>query len=119
MTGAERVILALASLQKSGDAVFLTELLHLTRSAGEKLVRIALMSDVPQDLVSRRVEHRMQSNGELDDAEPGADVPPGPRADLDEALAHVRAELLQLIPGERLEITGGVYGVKNRHYDYR
>ena len=60
---------------------------------GEELVRIALMPDVPDELVARRVEGVVQRDGQLDDAEAGADVAAGARADVDEARAHVVGEL--------------------------
>jgi len=39
----------------------------------------------------------VQRDGELDDAEPGADVPPGARTHVDEARADLVGELAQLI----------------------
>ena len=69
-------------------------------AAGEHLVRIALMPDVPDELVARRVERVVQRDRQLDDAEPGADVPAGARADVDQARADVVGELRQLVAGE-------------------
>src|SRR5687768_2768802 len=97
VSGAERVELAFAALQKSGESVFLTQRLHAVISAGEKLVRISLVADVPDDLVSWRVEHRMNRNGKLDYAEPGADVSAGARANFDETLTNCRRKLAQLV----------------------
>ena len=45
--------------------------------AGEDLVRIGLVPDVPDDAVMRRIEHVVQRDGEFDDAEPRAEVAAG------------------------------------------
>ncbi len=89
MSGAERVVLALAALEKPRDAVFLAQGFHPSVAPGQQLVRIALVADVPHDLVARRVERVVQRDGQLDDAEPGADVASGARADVDQARANV------------------------------
>ena len=44
---------------------------------GQDLVRIALMADVPDQLVPRRVEDGMDRHRQLDHPEPGAEVPAG------------------------------------------
>jgi len=62
------------------------------------------VTDIPDDLVTRRVEHRVQGNGELDDPETGANVAAGAGTDLDQPLAHVRGNGAQLVAGERLEV---------------
>jgi hypothetical protein len=36
-----------------------------------------LVADVPEDLVLRRVEHVVERDGELDDAEAGPEMSPG------------------------------------------
>ena len=46
-------------------------------AAGEHLVRIPLVPDVPHELVARRVEAVVQRDRQLDDAESGADVAAG------------------------------------------
>ena len=42
-------------------------------------MRIGLVADVPDQLVAGRVEHIVQRDGELDHAEPGAEMPAGHR----------------------------------------
>ena len=97
MTGAERVILAFGSFEKPGNAVFLTERLHLLVAAGEQLVRIALVADVPDELIARRVERVVKRNGQLDHAQPGADVASRARADVDQPRSQVARELVELV----------------------
>ena len=67
---------------------------------GEQLVRIALVADVPHELVARRVERVVQRDGQLDDAEPRADVAAGSRADVDQARAHVVGQVAQLVAAQ-------------------
>ena len=57
VAGAEGVVLALGALEEAGDAALLAQRLHPRVAAGEQLVRIALMTDVPHELVARRLEH--------------------------------------------------------------
>src|SRR5204863_1841341 len=100
----ERVELALASLEKSRDAVLLPQRLHPRIAAGEQLVRIALMPHVPHELVSRRIEDGVQRHGQLHDAEARANVAAGPRADVDEASTDLVGERSKLVARERLEL---------------
>lgn len=52
------------------------------------------MADIPDELVAWRVEHMMQRNGQLDDAEPGTDVTSGSRAVVDQEYAYFVGEQL-------------------------
>ena len=45
--------------------------------AGENLVRISLVADVPDQPVGRRVEDMVQRDGQFDHAEPGAEMAAG------------------------------------------
>ena len=65
-------------------------------AAGQDLVRIALVPDVPDQPVVGRVEHIMDRGGQLDHAEPRAEMPAG-RADRGDRLgAQFVGELAQL-----------------------
>ncbi len=74
--------------------------------AGEDLVRIGLVADVPQDLVLRRVEQRMQGDGELAGAEVRAEVPADLTDGVDDVLAHLLRELRQLLLGRSRRSSG-------------
>jgi hypothetical protein len=67
------------------------------------------MPDVPHELIARRVEHVMDCHGELDDAEPCADVAARSRADIDEGRTHLVADGAELIARQRFQIGGKVY----------
>jgi hypothetical protein len=67
-------------------------------------VRIALVPDVPDQLVAWRVEHGVQSDRQLDHAQPGADVATGPGAHVDESRTDLVRQRAELVAGEGLEV---------------
>jgi len=93
---AELVVLALGASQESREASRLAQRGQAIVAPGEDLPRIGLVSHVPHDLVARGVEAVTQRHGELDDAEPGADVAPGLRDHVDQTTAHLVGERLEL-----------------------
>ena len=66
--------------------------------AGKHLVDVALVADVEDELVLRRVENAMQRDGQLDDAEIRSEMAAGLREDLDQLIAHFLRELRQALP---------------------
>ena len=74
VAGAEGVVLALVAGEEPGDAALLADRGEAVAAAGEQLVDVGLVADVPDELVARRVEDVVQGDGELDRAEAGAEV---------------------------------------------
>jgi hypothetical protein len=74
MRGAEGIVAALGALGEAGQASALAQRADAVAPAGENLVRVGLMPDVPDQPVARGVEHMMQRHRQLDHAEPGAQV---------------------------------------------
>ncbi len=74
MRRAERVVFALRAARKPGRPVRHAQPAHPRAPAGQDLVRIGLVPDVPDDPVVRGVEHVMQRDRELDRAEVGRQV---------------------------------------------
>ena len=72
--GDEGIVGALFGVGESADAAELAEGVEGLASAGEYLVTISLMPDVPDDAVVGRVEDVMQGHGQLHGAEAGAEV---------------------------------------------
>ncbi len=106
MRGAERVVLALRALGEAGEPAFLAQRAHAVAAAGEDLVRIGLVADVPDQPVARRVEHVMQRHGQLDHAEPGAEMAAGVGDDLDQVVAQLRRQFGQRASGRRRRSAG-------------
>ncbi len=80
-------------------AAVLADRAELVASAGEDLVRVSLMADVPQDLVLGRLEHRVQRYRQLARAEIRAEVPADLTDRVDDVLAHLLRELCELLLG--------------------
>ena len=66
MRRAESVVLALATAGKTRDATGHAQPAHGLAPARENLVRVGLVSHVPHDPVVGRVEHVVESDGQLD-----------------------------------------------------
>src|SRR5262245_36457624 len=69
VSSAEGVVFAFAALEEARDAAFLTQRLERLVAPGQNFVRISLVSNVPHELIARRIEHVMQRDRELDDPE--------------------------------------------------
>ena len=76
---AEGVVLALAALGKPDSRPELAQRRHRLAAAGEDLVRVGLVADVPDDAVVGRVEDVVQRDRQLDRAEVRRQVAAGPR----------------------------------------
>ena len=96
MRGAERIVFALGALGEAGQAAALAQRADAVAPAGEDLVRIGLVADVPDQPIIRRVEDIMQRNRQLDHAEPGAEVTAGDRDSVDRLLPQFVGKLAQL-----------------------
>ncbi len=96
MRRAERVVFALGALGEAGQPAALAQRADAVAPAGEDLVRIGLMADVPDQPVARRVEHVVQRHRQLDHAEPGAEMAAGDRDRVDRLGAQLVGELAQV-----------------------
>ena len=94
MGGAERIVFAFGPLGETRQAVRLADGPDAVATAGEDLVWIGLMADVPDDPVARRVEDVMQRARQLDDAQSGAEMAPGRRHRID----HLGAKFIGELP---------------------
>ena len=95
MGGAEGVVLALAAPRKARDAFVLAQLVHLATPAGQDLVRIRLVADVPDEPVVGSVEDGVQRDGQLDRAEVRRQVPTRTRNRLQHELAQLGRQVLE------------------------
>ena len=82
--------------------------LRIVESASRRpvitLCGIGLVADVPEDLVGRRVEQRVQRDSQLAGAEVRAEVAADLPDRVDDVPAHLLRELRQLLVGQRVEI---------------
>ena len=72
--------------------------------AGHDLVDVGLVAGVPEDGVARGVEDPVQGEGQLDDAEVGAEVAAGERHRLDDEAPDLAGEDLELVGIQEPEV---------------
>ena len=96
MRRAERVVFAFGALGETGQPAALANGADAVAPAGQDLVRIGLMADIPDQPVMRRVEDVVQRHGQLDHAEPRAEMAAGDRDRVDQLGAQLVGDLPQI-----------------------
>ncbi len=81
---------------------------ELIATAGEDLVRVGLVADVPEHLVARGVEQAVERDRYLAGAEVGAEVAADLADRVDDQLAHLLGDLLELGLGQPWRSAGAV-----------
>src|SRR5690242_17428557 len=104
MRRAEGVVLRFGAARKAGDAVDHAQPRHGFAPAGEDLVRISLVADVPDDAVFRRVENVVQRDRQLYRSEVGGEMPAGLGHRFEYEGAQLVGELAELLALERAEL---------------
>ena len=94
---AERIVLAFAALGEAGQAAALTQGADAIAPAGDDLVRIGLVADVPDQPVGRRVKDIVEGDCQLDDAKPRTEMAAGPGDGVDHLIAQLIGELPELV----------------------
>ena len=86
---------------------FMRRLRHAFAPAGQNLVRVGLVADIPHQPVARGVEHVVQRDGQLDRAEVGGQMAAGLGDRLDQERAQFVGQLGQLLrPGAQRPARG-------------
>ena len=85
---------------------------ELVAAAGEDLVRVGLMADVPEDLVPGRVQQRVQRDRDLAGAEVRAEVAADLADRVDQQLADLLGDLDELVLGEGVQVLRAVDAVE-------
>ena len=106
VTGAKRVVFALGAFAEARQAVRLTQGADAVTAPGEDLMGVSLVANVPDDLVARGVEHGMQGDGKLDNAETGAEMAARDGDRANRLLPQLVRELPQLLVPERAQLLG-------------
>ncbi len=97
--------------QNGARPAVLADRVQLVAPAGEDLVRVGLVADVPQNLVARRVEHRVERDRDLARSQVRAEMAADLADGVDDVLAHLLGDLLELLVGEAVEVLGLVDAV--------
>ena len=108
VAGAHDVVLGLRDRAERSQAAVLADRAQLVAPAGQDLVRVSLVADIPEDLVARGLEHRVQRHRQLAGAEVRAEVPADLADRVDDVLAHLLRELCELLLGEPVQVLGAV-----------
>ena len=109
---AKRIIFALGAAGEAGEAILLAQRADAVAAAGEDLVGIGLVADIPDDPVMGGIKHRMQRHGELDHAQPGAQMAPGDRDGVDHFGAQFIGQLAQVGARQGAQIRRRIDGIK-------
>ena len=96
MRRSKRVVLALGTFREARKPAFLPQRAHAIATAGEYLVRIGLMADIPNQPVFRRVEDVVKCHRQLDHAKTRAEMAARMRHDVDQFGAQLRGKLGQI-----------------------
>jgi hypothetical protein len=97
------VVLGLGPARVPGEAAALLEPAEVL-PAGEELVHVRLVAGVEDDPVAGRVEHPVDGERELDHAQVGAQVAPGPRHLLDQEPADLPGQVVEFGTGQGAEV---------------
>ncbi len=108
MPCAHDVVLGLEDRAERREALVLADRVEPVAPAREHLVGVGLVTDVPEDLVPRGVEQAVEGDRELTGAEVGAEVAADLADRVDDQLACLLRDLLELLVGEVLQIGGRV-----------
>ena len=65
MRRAEWIVIGFAAFGEPGQPALLAQGRHPVPPPGQYLVRITLVANVPDQFVMRRIEHRMQGDGQF------------------------------------------------------
>ena len=114
MRRAERVVFALRPAGEAGQAAALAQRADAVAPAGQDLVRIGLMADVPDQPVARRVEDRVDRHRQLDHAQRGAEMAAGDRDGVDRLGPQLIGNLTQLLRGEVAQIRRNADAIEQR-----
>ena len=117
MRGAEGVVLALRALGEAGQPASLTEAADPRAPAGQDLVRIALMPDIPDEDVFGGIEQVVQGHRQLDDPNPRSEVTAGVGDRIDRLGAELLGEELQLPHGHPPQIVGPIDEIQMGRFD--
>ena len=96
MSSTKRIIFALAAFGETGKASFLAQGADSVTATCQDLVRIALVADIPDDAVMRRVKDVMKGNCQFDNAKSGAQMTAGNRNRIQHFCPQFFGQLWQL-----------------------
>ena len=89
---AKGVVFTFGPFREAGQASLAADAAHLLAAAGQDLVGVGLVAHIPYQPVFRRVEYKMQCQGQFQNPQAGAEMPTG--------LAHRPEQECSQLPGQ-------------------
>src|SRR5207244_11389746 len=99
---------------EAGKSVALAQGPDAVATAGQNLVRIGLMADVPDQPVLRRIEHIVKGNRQLDHPQAGAEMAAGDRHCIHGSLAQFVGELAEVAALQAAHVSRRLDQIKER-----
>src|SRR5262249_20351782 len=90
------IMFALGAQKKTVESAELAHRMKTIEPPGKHFVDVTLVTHIHDETVTRGVEHAMQRNGQLHNAEVGSEMPTGLRENLDQLIAHFLSQLRQI-----------------------
>ncbi len=110
----EGVVFGFAALGKPGQSMLLTDRSDALATPGENLVRVTLMTYIPDQPVVRGVVQIVQGHGQLHHPESGAEVAAGLTYGIEQVFAQFIHHLLKLTGGQTSQFGRADQGVQQR-----
>ena len=104
VSGAKRVVFRFVAPEKTADAAVLLDRRQQIAPAGQDLVRVSLVTNVPDQPVARRVEGVMQRHCQLDGAERSARMAAHARHRFEDVSANFVGDGSKLIGWKRAQV---------------
>ena len=104
VTSAVAVVLAFGTQKKTVEPAKLAHRVKTIETPGKHFVDIALVTHVHDEAITRRVEHAMQGNRQLNHAKVRPEMSSSLGKDFDQFIAHFLCKLRQLLFAQRFDI---------------
>ncbi len=118
VTGSVTIVLAFGAQHEAVEAAGLTQGFKAVEPSGQDFVDIGLVADVEEELVLGSVEDRVEGQGQLHDAEVGAEVAAGLRKGLNQELANLFGQCGHLSKAQTLEIGRRMDGLQQCSHEH-
>ena len=104
MTGTEMIETTLRPLEIAGHSMLLTKRSEVVVTAGNQLVGVGLMADIPDHTVVVEIEGLIEGKRELNNTEPRAEMPTTGGHHLEVAFADLTSDIFKLSDAESVQL---------------
>lgn len=101
MTNTQYVVFTFIAPRKRVQPVFLTDSADTVTTAGQDLVRICLMTDIPDQMIERCIVNIVQSDRQFDDPQSGGKMAAGLADTVEQVLTQLTTQGRELLFGNR------------------